>query len=126
MVALSTRRLLKRGTIKVREAVLGAGSRVDANVRLHRWAPNSVQKVPVIHSTGLRCIAHACGASTTSLLAMGEELEQLASQIRAELQAVRKLEEQIDPEEVDGLQVGALLTVCVACALLCIINHVCC
>eukprot|EP00891_Asterochloris_glomerata_P001893 jgi/Astpho2/1893/Aster-x0508 len=35
---------------------------------------------------------------------MGEELEQLASQIRAELQAVRKLEEQIDPEEVDGLQ----------------------
>ena len=66
LVALSTRRLQKRGTIKVREAVLGAGSRTDANVRLHRWAPNSVQKVSVIHSVGL----HACGrASATCLLA---------------------------------------------------------
>ena len=53
------------------------------------------------------------------------ELEQLASQIRAELQAVRELERQIDPEDVDSLQVGALLVVCVVCALLRVTNHVC-
>ena len=63
--------------------------------------------------------------SKETLCSMDTQLEQLASQIRAELQAVRELEFQIDPEDVDGLQVGALFVACGVCALLCITNHMC-
>ena len=62
----------------------------------------------------------AAGRLPLACLQMETQLAQLASQIRAELQAVRDLERQIDPEDVDDLQAGALLVACVVCAVLCI------